>query len=58
MVLECSGVPGNIQLALDAAAKGGTVCVVSVFFKPITIERPLILFLKELKLTGFRVEHP
>jgi 2-desacetyl-2-hydroxyethyl bacteriochlorophyllide A dehydrogenase len=51
LVLECSGVPGNIQLALDAAAKGGTVCVVSVFFKPITIERPLILFLKELKLT-------
>jgi 2-desacetyl-2-hydroxyethyl bacteriochlorophyllide A dehydrogenase len=51
LVLECSGVPGNIQLALDAAAKGGTVCVVSVFFKPVTIERPLILFLKELKLT-------
>ena len=51
MVLECSGVPGNIQLALDAAAKGGTVCVVSVFFKPITIDRPLVLYLKELKLT-------
>ena len=51
LVLECSGVSGNIQLALDAAAKGGTVCVVSVFFKPVTIDRPLILFLKELKLT-------
>ncbi len=51
LVLECSGVPENIQLALDAAAKGGTVGVVSVFFKPITIERPLVLFLKELKLT-------
>ncbi len=51
LVLECSGVPGNIQTALDAAAKGGTVCVVSVFFKPVTIARPLILFLKELKLT-------
>ena len=51
LALECSGVPGNIQLALDAAAKGGTVCVVSVFFKPVTIDRPLILFLKELKLT-------
>jgi len=50
LVLECSGVPGNVQTALDAAAKGGTVCVVSVFFKPVTIERPLILFLKELKI--------
>ena len=50
LVLECSGIPGNVQVALDAAAKGGTVCVVSVFFKPITIERPLILFLKELKI--------
>jgi threonine dehydrogenase-like Zn-dependent dehydrogenase len=50
LVLECSGVPGNVQIALDAAAKGGTVCVVSVFFKPVTIERPLILFLKELKI--------
>jgi 2-desacetyl-2-hydroxyethyl bacteriochlorophyllide A dehydrogenase len=51
LVLECSGVPGNIQLAMDAAAKGGTVCVVGVFFKPVTIDRPLVLFLKELKLT-------
>ena len=51
LVLECSGVPGNIQTALDAAVKGGTVCVVSVFFKPVTIERPLSLFLKELSLT-------
>ncbi len=48
-ILECSGVPRNIQLAMDAAAKGGTVCVVSVLFKPVNIERPLILYLKELK---------
>jgi len=50
LVLECSGVPGNVQVALDAAAKGGTVCIVSVFFKPVVIDRPLVLFLKELKL--------
>jgi 2-desacetyl-2-hydroxyethyl bacteriochlorophyllide A dehydrogenase len=50
LVLECSGAPGNVQTALDAAAKGGTVCVVSVFFKPVTIERPLVLFLKELNV--------
>jgi 2-desacetyl-2-hydroxyethyl bacteriochlorophyllide A dehydrogenase len=50
LVLECSGVPGNVQTALDAAGKGGTVCVVSVFFKPVTIENPLVLFLKELKI--------
>ncbi len=50
LVMECSGVPANVQIALDAAAKGGTVGVVSVFFKPVTIERPLVLFLKELKL--------
>jgi 2-desacetyl-2-hydroxyethyl bacteriochlorophyllide A dehydrogenase len=50
LVLECSGVPGNVQTGLDAAAKGGTVGVVSVFFRPVTIERPLVLFLKELKI--------
>jgi 2-desacetyl-2-hydroxyethyl bacteriochlorophyllide A dehydrogenase len=50
LVLECSGVPGNVQGALNAAAKGGTICVVSVFFKPVTIDGPLVLFLKELKI--------
>ncbi|HSR13662.1 MAG TPA: alcohol dehydrogenase catalytic domain-containing protein [Thermodesulfobacteriota bacterium] len=50
LVLECSGVPGNVQAAVDAAAKGGTVGVVSVFFKPVTLQNPLVLFLKEVSV--------
>ena len=51
-VLECSGAPGNAQLALDLAAQGGSVCIVSRIVKPIAIDRPMTINLKECKLTG------
>ncbi len=33
VVFECSGVPSLIQSCMDAAARGGTVCVVSVMLQ-------------------------
>lgn len=50
-VLECSGVPGNIQQALDWVARGGNICVVSMMFAPTPII-PLTLNFKETNLTG------
>ncbi|MBU2551108.1 MAG: alcohol dehydrogenase catalytic domain-containing protein [Proteobacteria bacterium] len=50
-VFECSGVPACVQAALDAAARGGTVCVVSVISRPVEIP-PILLNFKEVWLTG------
>jgi len=50
-VFECSGVPDAIQTAMDAAARSGTVCVVSMNFGQINIS-PTTLNFKELWLTG------
>lgn len=50
-VFECSGVADAIQTAMDAAARSGTVCVVSMNFGQINIT-PTTLNFKELWLTG------
>jgi (R,R)-butanediol dehydrogenase/meso-butanediol dehydrogenase/diacetyl reductase len=50
-VFECSGIPDAIQTAMDAAARSGTVCVVSMNFGQINIS-PTTLNFKELWLTG------
>ena len=50
-VFECSGVAAAIQTAMDAAARSGTVCVVSMNFGQISIS-PTTLNFKELWLTG------
>lgn len=50
-VFECSGVADAIQTAMDAAARSGTVCVVSMNFGQISIS-PTTLNFKELWLTG------
>ncbi|MBW2409660.1 MAG: alcohol dehydrogenase catalytic domain-containing protein [Deltaproteobacteria bacterium] len=50
-VFECSGVSDAIQTAMDAAARSGTVCVVSMNFGQINIA-PTTLNFKELRLTG------
>jgi threonine dehydrogenase-like Zn-dependent dehydrogenase len=50
-VLECSGVPDNIQKALDWVARGGDICVVSMIFAPAPIV-PMTLNFKEARLTG------
>lgn len=50
-VFECSGASEGIQTAMDAACRGGTVCVVSVIARPVQI-LPLTLNFKEIRLTG------
>ena len=50
-VFECSGVADAIQTAMDAAARSGTVCVVSMNFGRVNIS-PTTLNFKELWLTG------
>jgi threonine dehydrogenase-like Zn-dependent dehydrogenase len=50
-VFECAGITGNIQQALDWAARGGRVCVVSMMFAPATVV-PMTLNFKEAHLTG------
>ena len=50
-VFECSGRPENVQASIDAAARFGTVVVLSVMYAEAGI-MPLALNLKEVWLTG------
>jgi len=50
-VFECSGVPELVQLCLNAAARGGRVCIVSMSFQEAVIV-PMTFNLKEVWLTG------
>ena len=50
-VFECSGVPSSVQSAMDFAAKGGTVCIISVIPKEVPI-LPMTLTFKEIWLTA------
>ncbi len=51
VVFECSGIPALIQSCMDAASRGGTVCVVSVMVAAAQIT-PITLNFKEIWLTG------
>lgn len=51
VVFECSGVPDQVQVCMDAAARGGIVCVVSVMYADAQIT-PMTLNFKEVLLTG------
>ena len=51
VVFECAGIPSLIQTCMDAAARGGTVCVVSVMYTAAQIT-PITLNFKEIRLTG------
>ncbi len=50
-VFECSGLGDSVQTAVNAAANGGTVCVVSIIMQNIEI-MPIALNFKEVWLTG------
>jgi (R,R)-butanediol dehydrogenase/meso-butanediol dehydrogenase/diacetyl reductase len=50
-VFECAGVPDALQTSMDAARRGGRVCVVSVGFNPVSIV-PVTLNFKEIWVTG------
>ena len=49
-ILECAGVSENVSLAFTLAAKGGTICIVSLF-KGLTVNQPMALNFKEPRLT-------
>lgn len=48
-ILECSGVSDNVPLAFTLAAKGGTICIVSMF-KGLAVNQPMALNFKEPRL--------
>jgi (R,R)-butanediol dehydrogenase/meso-butanediol dehydrogenase/diacetyl reductase len=50
-VFECSGAEGQVDAAMNLAARGGVVCVVSVMARPVEIN-PLVLNFKEIWVTG------
>jgi len=51
-ILECSGIPGNVPASFGFVAKCGSICVISVIFKAITLGQPMIMNFKEFRLTG------
>jgi threonine dehydrogenase-like Zn-dependent dehydrogenase len=51
-ILECSGVPDNVPFAFNLAARGGSVCIVSIMFKGFAVNQPMFLNFKEFTLTG------
>jgi (R,R)-butanediol dehydrogenase/meso-butanediol dehydrogenase/diacetyl reductase len=50
-VFECSGAAGAVQTAIDATARGGTLCIVSVIFESTQIT-PLHMTFKEIRMTA------
>ena len=50
-VFECSGLGESVQTAVNAAANGGTICIVSIIMRNIEI-MPVALNFKEVWLTG------
>jgi (R,R)-butanediol dehydrogenase/meso-butanediol dehydrogenase/diacetyl reductase len=51
-ILECSGVTGNVPLAFELAAKSGAVCLISILFRSISLDLPMVMNFKELRFTG------
>lgn len=51
-VFECSGVAANINRAIDLAADGGPICIVSVTLGPLTVPVSMKINFKEVHLMG------
>lgn len=51
-ILECSGATGNVPLAFELAAKSGAVCLISILFRGISLDWPMVMNFKELRLAG------
>ena len=51
-ILECSGVAENIPLTFELAATGGSVCMISILFKSITLSQPMAMNFKEFRFTA------
>lgn len=52
MILECSGVAENIPVACELAASGGSLCMVSILFRGIVLNQPMVMNFKEFRFTG------
>jgi threonine dehydrogenase-like Zn-dependent dehydrogenase len=51
-IFECAGVAENIPLAFELVAKCGSICIISIMFKPFTIHQPMAMNFKEFRFTG------
>jgi threonine dehydrogenase-like Zn-dependent dehydrogenase len=51
-ILECSGVAENIPLAGELIANGGSLCMIGIVLKPITLSQPVVMNFKEFRFTG------
>ena len=51
-ILECSGVAENVPLAFELVATGGSVCMISILFKGITLSQPMAMNFKEFRFTA------
>ncbi len=51
-VLECSGIAQNIGAAIEIGAKSASICVISILFQPVTLNQPMAMNFKELRITG------
>jgi threonine dehydrogenase-like Zn-dependent dehydrogenase len=51
-IFECAGVAENVPLAFELVAKCGSICIISILFKPFTINQPMGMNFKEFRFTG------
>jgi threonine dehydrogenase-like Zn-dependent dehydrogenase len=51
-ILECSGVAQNVPFAFELVATGGSVCMISILFKSITLSQPMAMNFKEFRFTA------
>jgi len=51
-ILECSGIGDNISLAMELAANGARVCMISIIFRGIAIAQPMIMNFKEIRFSA------
>ncbi len=51
-ILECSGIGDNISLAMELAANGASICMISIIFRGIALSQPMIMNFKEIRFSG------
>lgn len=51
-ILECSGIGENISLAMELAANGARVSMISIMFHGIAIAQPMAMNFKEIHFSG------
>jgi threonine dehydrogenase-like Zn-dependent dehydrogenase len=51
-ILECSGIAENVPLAFELIASGGSFCMISIVFRSIILNQPMLMNFKEFRFTG------